>query len=148
MRLSTHLNPQVWIYGGSLTSGSGDRSIYDPTAWMRRDPEHNPFILVTFNYRTGIFGFFSCSDLEATDPQGLSGNFGAYDTIAALSWVQDNIKSFGGDPENITVFGESAGAFLASNLLVCGRRLFSRAILQSAASSTMVRSLLGCTVRI
>ncbi|SCZ91978.1 BZ3500_MvSof-1268-A1-R1_Chr5-3g08259 [Microbotryum saponariae] len=127
-----------WIYGGSLNNGSSDLVMYDSTEWIRAQAEQGKkFIVVTANYRTNICGFFSGVDVKAADEQGLSGNYGAYDVIQALTWVQENIAAFGGDPGNVTLFGESAGSFLVSTLLVCGKRLFRRAIMQSGAAETM-----------
>ncbi|MBW0505061.1 hypothetical protein O181_044776 [Austropuccinia psidii MF-1] len=124
----------VWIYGGSLEGGSSDITLYDPTEWIRREARSGRnFIVVTGNYRCGIWGFMACQDLVETDPEGLAGNYGVYDCIAMLEWVQDNIKNFGGDPDNVTVFGESAGAFIVGALLVTQKKLFKRAILQSGA---------------
>lgn len=128
----------VWIYGGSLEGGSSDSVIYDPTEWIRRESqEGRKFIVVTGNYRCGIFGFMACPDLVKSDPEGLAGNYGAYDCIAILQWVQENIRSFGGDPDNVTIFGESAGAFLIGALLVTQKKLFKQAILQSGAPDTL-----------
>ncbi|KAL8278728.1 hypothetical protein RQP46_008797 [Phenoliferia psychrophenolica] len=131
----------VWIYGGSLNNGSADRFATDPTEWIRRSQAAKPnqkFIVVSGNYRTNAFGFFSSPDLVAEDPLGLSGNYGLYDCVAMLEWVQANIRSFGGSPSRVTCFGESAGAFLVSTLLVSGKRLFQRAIMQSGAPETML----------
>ncbi|KDE03600.1 hypothetical protein MVLG_05935 [Microbotryum lychnidis-dioicae p1A1 Lamole] len=127
-----------WIYGGSLNNGSSHLIMYDSTEWIRAQTEQGKkFIVVTANYRTNICGFFSGVDVKVADEQGLSGNYGVYDVIQALTWVQENIAAFGGDPENVTVFGESAGSFLVSTLLVCGKRLFRRAIMQSGAAETL-----------
>lgn len=152
----------VWIYGGSLNNGSADRFLYDPTEWIRRSAaDGKRFIVVTGNHRVNVFGpfslaacpllldlilgfsigFFSSPALLAQDPSGLSGNYGLYDCVAQLEWVQRNIAAFGGDAGRVTAFGESAGAFIISHLLVSGRKLFQRAIMQSAAPETMVRLL-------
>ncbi|OAV95589.1 hypothetical protein PTTG_26599 [Puccinia triticina 1-1 BBBD Race 1] len=128
----------VWIYGGSLEGGSSDSAIYDPTEWIRRESgEGRNFIVVTGNYRCGIFGFMACQDLVNVDPEDLAGNYGAYDCIAMLQWVQDNIRVFGGNPDNVTIFGESAGAFLVGALLVTQQKLFKQAIMQSGAPETL-----------
>ncbi|PLW49300.1 hypothetical protein PCASD_02716 [Puccinia coronata f. sp. avenae] len=135
----------VWIYGGSLEGGSSDSPIYDPTEWIRRElHEGRKFIVVTGNYRCGIFGFMACEDLVKEDPEGLAGNYGAYDCIAMLQWVQDNIRSFGGNPDNVTIFGESAGAFLVGALLVTQQKLFKQAILQSGAPETLTHRSIDC----
>ncbi|SCV72812.1 BQ2448_4349 [Microbotryum intermedium] len=131
----------VWIYGGSLNNGSSHFIAYDSTEWIRAQAgQGKKFIVVTANYRTNVCGFFSGVDVKAADEQGLSGNYGAYDVMQALKWVQEHIAAFGGDPENVTLFGESAGAFLVSTMLVCGKRLFRRAIMQSGAAETMSTS--------
>ncbi|SGZ06168.1 BQ5605_C031g10923 [Microbotryum silenes-dioicae] len=127
-----------WVYGGALNGGSSDSAMFDGTEWIRAQASRGKkFILVTASYRTNICGFFSGADVKAVDDLGLSGNYGAYDIIQALTWVQENIAAFGGDPNNVTLFGESAGAFLVSAMLVCGKRLFRRAIMQSGAAETL-----------
>lgn len=79
---------QVWVYGGSLNNGSADRSIYDPTEMIRDQAAQGRRVLsVSFNYRTGAFGFMSSPELLASDPDGLVGNYGLYDCVAALEWV-------------------------------------------------------------
>ncbi|GAA6021922.1 hypothetical protein JCM8202_002868 [Rhodotorula sphaerocarpa] len=135
----------VWIYGGALNNGSSGRHFYDPTEWIRdgaappvEGDEPQRCIVVTGNYRTNIFGFCASEDLAAEDPQGLCGNYGLYDCVKMLEWVQANIAAFGGDPSRVTVFGQSAGAFLISHLLVCGKELFQRAICMSGAANTMM----------
>lgn len=95
-----------WIYGGSLNNGSADKFLYDPTEWLRRTAtEGKKFIVVTGNYRTNVFGFASSEDLKAADPKGLSGNYGLYDCVSQLEWIQANIANFGGDSSNVTIFG-------------------------------------------
>lgn len=141
----------VWIYGGSLSNGSADRFLYDPTEWIRAQTEHR-FIVVVPNYRVNIFGFFAGPDAQVADPEGLNGNYGLYDCIAAFEWVrssthvvhsdsaaqvQQNGAAFGMDVSRVTAFGESAGALLVASLLVSRRRLFTRAIMQSGAIGTM-----------
>ena len=90
-------------------------------------------VLVTINYRLGLFGFFAHPDLAAESPDRVSGNYGLLDQIAALEWVRDNIAAFGGDPTRVTIFGESAGGEAVLNLLTSprARGLFHRAIAQS-----------------
>ncbi|GAA5940751.1 uncharacterized protein JCM15063_006351 [Sporobolomyces koalae] len=128
----------VYVYGGALNTGSSDRYFYDPTTLVRsQQGSSQRCIIVTANYRLNVFGFLASDDLSAQDPLGLSGNYGLYDVVKFLEWVQDNIGSFGGDKDRVTVFGQSAGAFLIAHLLVSGKRLFHRAILQSAAQKTM-----------
>lgn len=118
----------VWTYGGSLRSGSGSQPDYDGEALARKG-----VVLVTYNYRLGMFGFFSHPELTSESPQRASGNYGFMDLIATLRWVQDNIAGFGGDPGRVTIMGESAGASLVSCLVAApsGKGLFHRAIAQS-----------------
>lgn len=113
----------LWIHGGSYVNGSGGGGIYDPTRLVR----DGDVIVVGINYRLGAFGFLA---LDGVAP----GNLGIQDQLAALEWVLHNIESFGGDPDNVTLFGQSAGADAIANLIAIPEadRLFSRAILQSA----------------
>ena len=117
----------VWIHGGALIFGSGGLAIYDGSALARRG-----VVVVTINYRLGALGFFAHPALDKERPGGPA-NFGLLDQIAALQWVQKNIASFGGDPAQVTVFGQSAGAqsvlALMASPLATG--LFSRAIAES-----------------
>lgn len=119
----------VWIYGGGLISGSASLSLYNGTPLAAKGA-----VVVTFNYRLGVFGYFSHPSLSAESPHHASGNYGITDQIQALKWVQDNITVFGGDPNNVTVFGESAGALSISHLMASplSKGLFNKAILQSA----------------
>lgn len=118
----------VWIHGGSLVSGTGAESLYDGRAFAREG-----VIVVTINYRLGPLGWLAHPALSAEDPQGLSGNYGLMDQIAALEWVRDNISAFGGDPGQVTIAGESAGALSVMYLMVSptAQGLFHRAITQS-----------------
>jgi para-nitrobenzyl esterase len=117
----------VWIHGGAYTIGSGD--MYDGTALARR----GDVVVVTLNYRLGVLGFLALDHLDST--LAGSGNNGIRDQIEALRWVRDNIASFGGDPGNVTIFGESAGGGSVAALL--GARdadgLYHKAIIQSGA---------------
>ncbi|MCW2876535.1 MAG: carboxylesterase, type [Sphaerisporangium sp.] len=112
----------VWFHGGSLRYGSSAVPVYDGTAFAR-----DGVVLVSVNYRLGIEGFGVFPDAPA--------NLGLLDLLAALRWVQDGIAAFGGDPGNVTVFGESAGAIAIGALLASrrGEGLFGRAVLQSGA---------------
>lgn len=92
----------VWIHGGAYHAGWGFEPEFDGEAWAARG-----VILVTINYRLGVFGFMSHPLL--TEAGGISGNYGIYDQLKALEWVNNNIAKFGGDPQNVTVFGQSAG---------------------------------------
>lgn len=123
----------VWIHGGGFSIGSGSQSLFDGTHFAESD-----VVLVTFNYRLGPFGFLAHPALSAESPDGISGNYGMLDQIAALEWVQRNISVFGGDPFNVTIFGESAGGVSVSYLLVSplAEGLFARAIMQSGVGGT------------
>jgi para-nitrobenzyl esterase len=122
----------VWIHGGDHTDGSGSEPFYHGDALPERG-----CVLVTINYRLGLFGFFAHPDLASESPDQVSGNYGLLDQIAALEWVRDNIASFGGDPGRVTIFGESAGGEAVLNLLTSprARGLFHRAIAQSPSDS-------------
>lgn len=119
----------VWIYGGGFVNGGSSPKIYDGTSFAR-----DGVIYVSFNYRLGRFGFFGHPELTAQDAdKGLLGNYGYMDQVAALEWVRDNIAAFGGDPKQVTIFGESAGGSSVHFLLrsPLSRGLFARAIVQS-----------------
>ncbi len=126
---TTGLRPvMVWIYGGGFTSGAGSVAIYDGAALARQD-----VIEVNFNYRVGPFGFLAYPGLTAESPHHSSGNYALLDQIAALRWVQQNIAAFGGNPHNVTIFGQSAGAFSVWLLMQSplARGLFQKAIIMS-----------------
>lgn len=118
----------VWIHGGGFYGGSGTQPGYDGGNLARRG-----VVVVTINYRLGIFGFFAHPELAAESPDKASGNQGMEDQVAALRWVKENIAAFGGDPGRVTIMGESAGgesvAILVASPLAQG--LFQRAISQS-----------------
>lgn len=118
----------MWIHGGGYMQGYGHEITMDGEAWAEKD-----VILVTINYRMGVIGFLGHPLLSAEDPEGTSGNYGTYDQIAALKWVKNNIAQFGGDPENITILGQSAGGGSVRNLSISkpSKGLISRAIIQS-----------------
>jgi para-nitrobenzyl esterase len=123
----------VWIHGGAYLNGTGAAEWFDGTSFASR----HDVVLVTINYRLAIFGYLH---LAALSPQEVgSGNCGLLDQIAALQWVADNIASFGGNPGNVTVFGESAGAMSVGVLLgtPAAAGLFHRAILQSGAAANV-----------
>jgi para-nitrobenzyl esterase len=117
----------VFIHGGSFTSGSGALSVYDGTRFAR-----DGVVLVTINYRLGADGFLWFGDGTP--------NLGLLDQIAALTWVRDNIAGFGGDPGNVTIFGESAGAMSVCTLLAmpAAEGLFHRAIAESGAAHNTI----------
>ena len=123
-----------WIHGGAFTIGSGSTPWYDGTAFAT----NGDVVVVTINYRLGALGFLHLAGIGGEE-KGFSDNCGLLDQIAALEWVRDNIAAFGGDPGNITVFGESAGAMSIGTLLAmpAAKGLFQRAILQSGASHTV-----------
>lgn len=117
-----------WIHGGGYNHGSGGEKEFDGEAFCRRG-----VILVSINYRVNIFGFLAHPWLAEENPHHGAGNYGILDQIAALNWVYENIAAFGGDPEQITIFGQSAGAMSVQTLIsspLTGSRI-SKAILQS-----------------
>lgn len=122
----------VWIHGGSHQTGAGSQSIYQANQLV----EHG-VVLVTINYRLGPFGYIAHPALSADDPRGVSGNYGLLDQVAALAWIKDNIATLGGDPNNVTIFGESAGAQSVTEIMSTplSEGLFHKAILQSGAST-------------
>ncbi len=122
----------VWIHGGGHSFGSGDFSYYQSNGLVEKD-----VVLVTINYRLGVFGYMSHPALSAVDPNGVSGNYGSLDQIGALKWVQDNISAYGGDADNVTIFGESAGGWSVTELIASplAKGLFHKAIAQSGAST-------------
>ena len=127
-----------WIHGGGNSMGSGDQ--VPPTALVR---DHE-VVVVTINYRLGIFGWLSHPALRASasGPLDASGNFGTLDMIEALRWVRENIATFGGDPGNVTIFGESAGGVNVYSLLIspAASGLFHAAISQSGMPATVTRA--------
>ncbi|WP_040209183.1 carboxylesterase/lipase family protein [Neobacillus jeddahensis] len=125
----------VWIHGGSFMYGSGSSHLYDGKSFA----EQGDVVIVTINYRLGVFGFLHLSDIGGEAYQG-SGNCGLLDQVAALKWVKENIEDFGGDPHNVTIFGESAGAVSVGNLLSMpnAKGLFHKAILQSGTARCKV----------
>jgi para-nitrobenzyl esterase len=118
----------VWLHGGSNRVGTGADESYDGSSLASHG-----VIVVTINYRLGVMGFFSHPELMAESPHHSSGNYGLLDQIAALKWVQQNIAQFGGDPGNVTLFGESAGAIDATTLMTSplAKGLFRRVIAES-----------------
>ncbi len=102
----------VWLHGGGLITGAGSDPWYDGRRLAERG-----VVVVTINYRLGIFGYFSHPELSAESPHNASGNYGTLDQIEALKWVRRNIAAFGGDPGRVTIFGESAGALSVTHLM-------------------------------
>ena len=120
----------VWIHGGGYLQGSGNIPRVNNPEFVKQD-----VVLITINYRLNVFGFFAHPSLLQQSGNEMVGNYGLLDIIAALEWIQRNIHLFNGNPNNVTVFGESAGASLISYLMVTPRSkgLFHKAISQSAA---------------
>jgi para-nitrobenzyl esterase len=121
----------VYIYGGGFRSGGTACSIYDGAAMAKKG-----VVFVSINYRVGVFGFLVHPELSAEADYKASGNYALLDMIAALKWVQKNIAAFGGDPKNVTIAGQSAGAFGVNYLCASplAKGLFQRAIAQSGGS--------------
>lgn len=121
----------VWIHGGDHQDGAGSDLPYQNNSLAQRG-----VVLVTINYRLGLLGYLCHPELSQESGMDVSGNYGTLDQIAALRWVGENIAAFGGDPDNITIFGESAGGESVAHLLTSplSRGLFQHAILQSATN--------------
>jgi len=124
-----------WIHGGGYTHGTAAEPLYDGGPLATR----GDVVVVTINYRLGAFGFLYLEDV--LPGEGLSANCGQLDMVAALHWVRDNIASFGGDPGNVTIFGESAGAAAVGTLLAmpAAKGLFHKAVLQSGSGRAVSR---------
>ena len=118
----------VWIYGGGFSSGGNTVPLYDG-----EDLAKKGIVVVALNYRVGMLGFLAHPELSAENPEQTSGNYGLLDQIAGLEWVKKNIAEFGGDPDNVTIAGQSAGAFSVNALVVSpkAKGLFHKAIAQS-----------------
>ncbi|MBD5635298.1 MAG: carboxylesterase family protein [Candidatus Eremiobacteraeota bacterium] len=129
---ASHRKPlpvMVWLHGGGNTSGTGSQTFYDGTGFAR-----DGVVLVTLNYRLGVLGFFAPAAIVREAGATATADFGLLDQIAALKWVRENVAAFGGDPSNVTLFGESAGgedALILANS-DAARGLFARAIVESA----------------
>jgi para-nitrobenzyl esterase len=121
----------VWIFGGGFVGGSGASPMTSGVEFAR-----DGVVLVTFNYRVGRFGFFAFPALSRERPNETKGNYAYMDQIAALHWVQRNIAAFGGNPDNVTIFGESAGGVSVHSLLASpqARGLFHKAIVESGGA--------------
>ena len=120
----------VWIYGGGYAAGATSEPRQDGEMLARKG-----VVVVSMNYRLNVFGFLAHPGLAKETPHGTSGNYGLLDQVAALQWVQKNIRAFGGDPANVTIFGESAGSFSVSGLMASplSKGLFEKAIGESGA---------------
>lgn len=125
----------LWIYGGGFVNGGSSPAVYDGGEFAK-----SGVVLVSFNYRLGRFGFFAHPALSAEQPSGPLVNYGLMDQIAALKWVHKNVAAFGGDPANVTVFGESAGGMSVLTLLTTqlAEGLFHKAIVQSGGGRSSV----------
>jgi len=135
-RAGSKLPVMVWIHGGGYAAGSGSEPRYNGTALAEQG-----VVLVTLDYRLGVFGFLASEDL-AKENDGHAGNYGLMDMVAALRWVKANSAAFGGDAANVTIFGESAGSFAVSTLMVApeAQGLFHKVIGESgAAFSTVIQ---------
>ncbi|CQD13599.1 carboxylesterase [Mycobacterium europaeum] len=124
----------VWLHGGAYVLGSGSQALYDG----RRLVSGGDVVVVTVNYRVGALGFMDLSSFT-TSRRRFDSNVGLRDVLAALTWVRHNIAAFGGDPRNVTLFGESAGAGIVTTLLACPAAdgLFARAIAQSSPATSV-----------
>ena len=118
----------LWIHGGGYREGWGSEPEFDGQEWANKD-----VVLVSINYRLGVFGFLCHPELSAESPHGVSGNYGILDQIQSLKWIKENIAQFGGDPDNVMIFGQSAGAgsvrTLCESPLTVG--LFNKAVIMS-----------------
>src|SRR5262249_20453722 len=125
-----NLPVMFWVYGGGLVAGASSEQRQDGQFLAKKG-----VVVVSFNYRLNIFGFFAHPELAKESSKGATGNYGLLDQVAALQWVQKNIAQFGGDPKNITIFGESAGSMSVSGLMASplSKNLFHRAIGESGA---------------
>ena len=128
----------VWIHGGGLTRGSGSVPFYDGEALAKKG-----VVLVTVNYRLGVFGFLAHPELTRESDRNASGNYALLDQIAALEWVRKNISAFGGDPKRVTIFGESAGSWSVNYLMATplARGLFQRVIGESGGAFAAMKTL-------
>jgi len=124
----------VWIHGGGYREGFGTEPEFDAQEWAEKD-----VVIVTINYRLGVYGFLAHPELSAENPNGVSGNYGILDQIESLKWVKKNIEQFGGDPDNVMIFGQSAGGGSVRTLCESplARGLFQKAVIMSAGGITV-----------
>jgi len=141
---ASKLPVMVWIHGGGFIAGAGSEPRYTNSALVTKG-----VVLVTMNYRLGVFGFLASEDL-AREADGHAGNYGLMDMAAALRWVKANIIAFGGDPGNVTIFGESAGSFAVNALTAApeAQGLFQKAIGESGAFFGGAISMTSLTERV
>ena len=130
---SDKLPVMVWIYGGGFVNGGSSPEVYSGNKFAEQG-----IVMVSFNYRVGRFGFFAHPSLSSEDKDEALGNYAFMDQIAALKWVKENIEQFGGDPERVTLVGESAGGFSVHSLInsPMASGLFNQAIIQSGGGRT------------
>jgi para-nitrobenzyl esterase len=130
-RTGGKLPVMVWVYGGGFVAGATSEPRQDGTNLANEN-----VVVVSMNYRLGIFGFFAYPELAKESGRDSAGNYGLLDQVAALEWVKRNIAAFGGDPGNVTIFGESAGSFSVSELMASpvAKGLFQRAIGESGGA--------------
>lgn len=124
----------LWIHGGGYREGFGTEPEFDAQEWAGKD-----VVLVSINYRLGVYGFLTHPELSKESPNGVSGNYGILDQIEALKWIQKNIEQFGGDPDNVMIFGQSAGGGSVRTLCESplARGLFHKAVIMSAGGLTV-----------
>jgi para-nitrobenzyl esterase len=127
---SERLPVYVWFYGGGFAAGASDEARYDGESFAKHG-----IVVVNVNYRLGVFGFLAHPELTQESPHHASGNYGLLDQVAGLEWVRRNIAAFGGDPQKVTIGGESAGSLSVSALMASplSRNLFQQAIGESGA---------------
>jgi len=123
----------LWIHGGGYREGWGSEPEFDGQEWANKD-----VVLVSINYRLGVFGFLTHPELSKESPNHVSGNYGILDQIESLKWIKKNIAQFGGDPDNVTIFGQSAGAGSVKTLCESplAQGLFKKAIIMSGGGIT------------
>lgn len=134
-RAGKKLPVMVWIYGGGFVNGGSSPAVYDGSQFAKRG-----VVFVSFNYRLGRFGFFAHPALVKENPDGPLGNYGYLDQIAALKWVRRNIAAFGGDPGNVTLFGESAGGGSVMTIMTSpmAKGLIQKAIIESGGGRKLL----------
>ncbi|MBO7143764.1 MAG: carboxylesterase family protein, partial [Salinivirgaceae bacterium] len=133
-KVDAKLPVALWIHGGGYREGWGSEPEFDAQAWAEKG-----VILVSINYRLGVFGFLTHPELSAESPHKVSGNYGILDQIESLKWIKKNIAQFGGDPDNVMIFGQSAGA--GSVKTICAsplsKGLFNKAVIMSGGGLTI-----------
>jgi para-nitrobenzyl esterase len=127
----------IWIYGGGWVNGGSSPAVYDGSQFAKQG-----ILFYSFNYRLGRFGFFAHPALSAESKDGLLGNYGYMDQIAAIKWIRKNAQAFGGDPDNVAVFGESAGGFAVHMLMTSplAAGLFRRAMVESGGGRLIMNA--------